>query len=97
MDYSAFSAPQQYLEHQVCGFEAALAAATIKAPLTRHEDWRLQDVSTAPVVLETAIIKVHRQAQRLKIESHCKKHHRKMLQNKEPRKKNKSEREPKAC
>lgn len=56
----------------MCGFEAALAAAGIRAPLSGQEQRRLQDVSTAPVVLETAIIKVHRKAQGLEIESHCK-------------------------
>lgn len=50
-----------------------MAVAGIEASVTGHEHRRLQDVSTAPVVLETAIIKVHRQAKRLEIESHCKK------------------------
>lgn len=49
-----------------------LVAGGIKAPLTTPEHRRLQDVSTAPVVLETAVIKVHRKAKGLEIESHCK-------------------------
>lgn len=57
----------------MCGFEAVPAAARIKAPVTEHEHGRLQDVAAASVVLETAIIKVHGKAQRLEIESHCKK------------------------
>lgn len=48
-----------YLEQQVCGFDAVLAAAGIKVLLTEREHRRLQDVPAAPVVLETAIIKVH--------------------------------------
>lgn len=61
----------RYLEQQVCGFGLVAAAARIKAPVTEHEHRRLQDVAAAPVVLETAIIKVHGKAQRLEIESHC--------------------------
>lgn len=57
----------------MCGFEVVPAAARIKAPVTEHEHGRLQDVAAAPVVLETAVIKVHGKAQRLEIESHCKK------------------------
>lgn len=57
----------------MCGFEVVPAAARIKAPVTEHEHGRLQDVAAAPVVLETAIIKVHGKAQRLEIESHCEK------------------------
>ena len=49
-----------------------LAAGGIKAPLIGPEHRRLQDVSAAPVVLETAVIKVHRKAKGLEIESHCK-------------------------
>lgn len=60
-----------YLEQQVCWFDVVLVGPGIKAPLTGHEHCRLQDISTAPVVLETAIIKVHRQAQGLEIECHC--------------------------
>lgn len=71
--HSALSAQRPYLEQQVCGFEVVPAAARIKASVTEHEHGRLQDVATAPVVLETAIIKVHGKAQRLEIESHCKK------------------------
>lgn len=61
----------RYLEQQVCGFGLVAAAARIKAPVTEHEHRRLQDVAAAPVVLETAVIKVHGEAQRLEIESHC--------------------------
>lgn len=61
----------RYLEQQVCGFGLVAAAARIKAPVTDHEHRRLQDVAAAPVVLETAVIKVHGEAQRLEIESHC--------------------------
>ncbi|TNN82033.1 hypothetical protein EYF80_007679 [Liparis tanakae] len=56
---------------KVGGFEAVLAEAGVKAPLAGHEHPRLQDVATAPVVLEAAIVKVHGQAQRLEIESNC--------------------------
>lgn len=46
-------------------------AARIKA-LIGHKHHRLQDVPAAPVVQETAIVKVHRQTQSLEIQSHCK-------------------------
>lgn len=61
----------RYLEQQVCGFGLVAAVARIKAPVTEHKHRRLQDVAAAPVVLETAVIKVHGEAQRLEIESHC--------------------------
>lgn len=52
--------------------ESSLAAAGIKVSLAGHEHRWLQDVATASVVLETAIIKVHRSGQGLEIESNCK-------------------------
>lgn len=52
--------------------DSSLAAPGIKVYLAGHEDHRLQDVAAASVVLETAIIKVHRRGQGLKIESNCK-------------------------
>lgn len=51
--------------------EASSDAAGIKVSLGGHEHRRLQDVAAASVVLETAIIKVHRSGQGLEIESHC--------------------------
>lgn len=64
-----------YLEQQVFCSEAPAAAAAatgIKVSVAGHEHRRLQDVAAASVVLETAIIKVHRSGQGLEIESHCK-------------------------
>lgn len=55
----------------MCGVGAALAAAGIEASLTGHEHRWFQDVATAPVVLETAVVKVHGQAQGLEIEGDC--------------------------
>lgn len=53
--------------------DSSLAASGIKVDLAGHEHRRLQDVAATSVVLETAIIKVHRRGQGLKIESNCKK------------------------
>lgn len=52
--------------------DSSLAAPGIKVYLAGHKHRRLQDVAAASVVLETAIIKVHRRGQGLKIESNCK-------------------------
>lgn len=70
----------------MCGFEVVPAAARIKAPVAEHEHGRLQDVAAASVVLETAVIKVHGKAQRLEIESHCKKQKKREVEKKKKKK-----------
>lgn len=56
----------------MCWLQVVTVTVWIKAPLIGSEEEGFEDVTTATVVLETPVVQVHGQAQRLEVQSHCK-------------------------
>lgn len=57
----------------MCWLQVVKVTVWIKAPLINSEEEGFEDVTTATVVLETPVVQIHGQAQRLEVQSHCKK------------------------